>query len=187
MQERSALGAIRESLETDRLQLRAAMERVAPELRSRKPGPNRWSVAEVLEHLSIVEARVVGMLGAMIPSAPTVDAAADASAAALDRTGLRNRGNRIVAPEQIQPTGTVSAEDAWKALERSRAQLLQLLETAIGRDLAQINRQHPVLGPLNGYQWLAAVGGHEERHAMQIVEIATELERASPAPDEARS
>jgi hypothetical protein len=181
MQETSALGVIRESLEVDRRQLRAAMERVPPELRSRKPGPDRWSVAEVLEHLSIVEARVVGMLGAMIPSAPTSDATAESSAATLDRSRLRNRGERIIAPDQIQPTGTVSAEEAWTALERSRAQLLQLLDTAIGRDLAQINRQHPVLGSLNGYQWIAAVGGHEERHAAQIVEIAGQLSAGAGA------
>jgi hypothetical protein len=171
----STLTAVRESLAGDRATLRAAVDRVPAALRQQKPAPDRWSVAEVLEHLSIVEGRIVGLLEAMIPTAPQAETPSDPAASVLDRTRFRNRANRITAPDAIRPTGTVSAENAWAALEQSRAQLLQILETAQGRDLAQISRQHPALGTINGYQWIAAIGGHEERHAMQIVEIADQL------------
>jgi hypothetical protein len=175
----STLTAIRESLAADRATLRSAVERVPAALRQQKPGPERWSVAEVLEHLSIVEGRVVALLGAMVPTAPQADASAtEPAAVVLDRARLQNRANRVTAPDAIHPTGTVSADDAWAALERSRAELLQVLDTARGRDLAQISRQHPALGTLNGYQWVAAIGGHEARHALQIVEIATQLSKA---------
>jgi hypothetical protein len=166
------MSAVRDSLIADRTALRNAVDRVPPSLRGRKPAADRWSVAEVLEHLSIVEGRVVMLLSVMVPTAPPVTAADGREATAIDRAALRDRTTRINAPDPIQPTGTVNADEAWTALERSREQLFGLLEAAEGRDLTQITRPHPVLGLLDGYQWIAAIGGHEERHMAQIQEIA---------------
>jgi hypothetical protein len=176
MIEPSPLAAVRESLNADRTALREAVDRVPPSLRGRKPAADRWSVAEVLEHLSIVEGRVVMLLGAMLPAAPAVAVTPGAGATPIDRTVLRNRTTRINAPDPIQPTGTISADEAWASLERSREQLFGLLAAAEGRDLTQITRSHPVLGPLDGYQWIAAIGGHEERHTAQILEIGAQFE-----------
>jgi hypothetical protein len=168
------LNSVLEGLKADRAALRAAVDAVAPELRERKPAPDRWSVAEVLEHLAIVEERIVGLLATMIPAAPLAGRDDGAGAApTIDRARLRNRTARVQAPDPIQPTGTMTTEDAWQRLERSRARLLEVLDTAVGRDLTAIGRAHPVLGQLDGYQWIAAVGGHEERHAAQIRELAT--------------
>ena len=174
MSQQSPIAAVRDSLNVDRSTLRAAVDRVPAALRMRKPAVDRWSVAEVLEHLSIVEGRLVMMLGPLLAAAPANTGAAAGPTEAL-RTALRNRSNRVSAPDPIQPTGAVNADEAWAALERTRAELLVLLDAAEGRDLTQVSRQHPVLGPLDGYQWLTSIGGHEERHAAQIVEIADAL------------
>jgi hypothetical protein len=176
MDNTSPLRAVRESLAADRAALRAAVEGVPEALRSQKPAPGRWSVAEVLEHLSIVEARSVAMLGPLIESAPAIGS--PDAVTPLDRARLLDRSRKLSAPDAIQPTGTVTADAAWTALERSRVQLLEILETAEGRDLTRIGRPHPAFGTLDGYQWLAAVGGHEERHAAQILEIAGMLAAA---------
>ena len=44
-----------------------------------------------------------------------------------------------------------------------------------GRDLAAWQRPDPALGLLDGYQWVASLGGHARRHAAQIDEIADAL------------
>ena len=174
----SPIADIKTTLATDRAALRSAVDRVPPALRQQKPAPDCWSVAEVLEHLGLVEGRVVMFFGPMLRDAPTLDAAAQTDATALDRTALRNRSNKIMAPAPIQPTGSVSADDAWATLQDTRVTLLAMLDAAESerRDLAQVSRPHPVLGPLDGYQWVAAIGGHEERHTLQIHEIAEALE-----------
>jgi len=171
----SPIAALRTSLAADRATLRAAVDQVTADMRGRKPAPDRWSVADVLEHLSIIEARVVMMLGVMIPTAPERAGLVSSGLADAAIAAIRDRSSRVVAPDAIQPTGTVSPDAAWAALEGSRASLLALLDGAEGRDLTQITRQHPVLGPLDGYQWIAAIGGHEVRHAAQIVEIVGTL------------
>jgi hypothetical protein len=169
----SPLAAVRASLAADRANLRAAVERVPAAARGRRPAPDRWSVAEVIEHLAIVEERTVGALAPLVATAPPLGT--PRLATHLDRTALRDRTLRVVAPELIQPSGTVDADTAWAALDRSRAALLAVLDTAEGRDLTTIGRTHPRLGQLDGYQWIASIGGHEERHAAQILEIADAL------------
>jgi len=49
-------------LDANRAVLHAAVDAVPPALRERKPGPDRWSVAETLEHLSRVEEGITRLL-----------------------------------------------------------------------------------------------------------------------------
>jgi hypothetical protein len=173
MSDESPLALIRESLAADRATLRAAVERVPPELRDRRPSAGRWSVAELLEHLAIVEERTVMALTPLVVNAPALEAETTPSPTPIDRAHLRNRSLAFVAPDPIQPTGGLDANAAWARLEQSRAGLATIIHKCEGRDLRAIARTHPALGPMDGYQWLAAVGGHEERHALQILEIAS--------------
>lgn len=181
MSAQSPLTDVRATLAADRAALRSAVDSVPAAMRDQKPAPDRWSVAEVLEHLGLVEARVVMAFGPLLQNAPTRDGDTTTGATAIDRGRMRDRENKIVAPPPIQPTGSVSAEDAWATLQDTRVKLLAMLDAveAERRDLAQVSRPHPVLGPLDGYQWVAAIGGHEERHTLQIHEIAAALEKNS--------
>ena len=45
-------------LDSERTALREAVESVPTELRDQAPGPDRWSVALVLQHLVIIEKRI---------------------------------------------------------------------------------------------------------------------------------
>jgi hypothetical protein len=58
------------------------------------------------------------------------------------------------------------------ALAESRRELLSALDLADGLALGQISFPHPLIGPLDLYQWVLFVGQHEARHAAQIEEIA---------------
>jgi len=42
-------------------------------------------------------------------------------------------------------------------------------------------QSHPVLGPINMYQWVLFNGSHEARHTLQIREIAAQLNSAEAA------
>ena len=161
-----------DSLEADRATLLAAVQRVPAPLRSRKPAPDRWSVANVLEHLAIVESRALVLARGLIETAPPLGGNGCDAPTPINRAMLQDRSARVQAPGPIQPKGTLSADEALAALERSRAELMTVIAAAEGRDLRQVSRPHPVLGILDGYQWLGSIGGHEERHALQILEIA---------------
>jgi len=167
------ISVVQRQIAQDRDVLRRAVEVVPRTRRNERPAEDSWSVAEVLEHLAIVEERSLTIIQKLIADAPPRSGQSHAAPTPLDRSGLRDRSQRISAPEFIQPTGTMNAEEAWARLERSRRALDAVLATTGDRDLTKVSRIHPALGPLDGYQSIAAIGGHEERHAAQIRDIAS--------------
>jgi hypothetical protein len=48
-----------EQLEHRHMQLRRTVEAVPVALRSRRPAPDRWSAAEVVDHIAIVEEQIL--------------------------------------------------------------------------------------------------------------------------------
>jgi uncharacterized damage-inducible protein DinB len=162
-------------LDTEREGLLAAVHRVPEDLRDRRPAAMRWSIAEVLEHLATVErgiAKLIATRGRQ-PSAPDAPAAVPLDAERVAR--LRNRGERIEAPERVRPTGKVAAAEALTALSAARAALRQAVADADPVLLERNTHPHAVLGPLCLRDWAQFVAHHEARHAAQILEIAEAL------------
>jgi hypothetical protein len=56
-------------LDAQRALLRSVVEAVPPESRDRPPAAGEWSVANILEHLAIVEQRVGAFISSMIAAA----------------------------------------------------------------------------------------------------------------------
>jgi hypothetical protein len=88
---------------------------------------------------------------------------------------LIDRTNKIVAPKQVVPTGTVDTTAGTVALDRAHAAMVASLENANGVSLENLVQAHPVLGTLNMYHWIVALGLHDDRHAAQIREIGQSL------------
>jgi hypothetical protein len=134
-----------------------------------KPGPDRWSAAEVVEHLALIEDVVLGVL-AKLPQGPAPPA--DWDAKGLDAKLLAqvpDRSTKYEAPPQARPTARWSPEQALEHFLASRARTAELLRTM--HDLRGHVIAHPVFGPMDGYQWVLAVAAHSERHTKQILEV----------------
>lgn len=163
-------------LDTTRSDLSAAVESVAPERRDQRPAEDRWSVAEVLEHLGIIEGRIVQLVSGSIAAAKAGGLAAEAETGpvldSIDRNRIRDRSQRVTAPEMAKPLSVLDAASAWSALQQSRASLRAAVLSGDGLALSEVKHQHPVLGLINLYQWILFVGAHEARHTAQVHEIA---------------
>ena len=179
----SRLEEVLSYLDSQRTALSDAVQLVPAEMREQKPGSDRWSVAQVLEHLVIIEKRIgmgvtkwvsdarAGKLG------PETETSSVMGSLPLDL--IVDRSQRRNAPEDVQPRGEIDAAAAWEALEKARATLRSGVLTGDGLALGEVIQKHPVLGPINIYQWLLFVGSHEGRHTAQVVEIAAELKSQS--------
>jgi hypothetical protein len=161
-------------LESHRAVLREALESVPEPLRETRPEPERWSAAEVLEHLLIIERRVAAMLANDIATLPPLSVAPSSQPDQFTER-LKDRSQRVNAPERLLPAGSLSASEAWRQLTEARAELCRLIESADDRDLTVVRRTHPVLGEMDLYEWLGTLGSHEARHALQIREAAAKL------------
>jgi DinB superfamily len=134
-----------------------------------KPSPDRWSIAEIVEHVVIVEQRVHGIVG-NLSNAPEPPAGWEqAEVDALVVRDVPNRSQRFQAPERVHPTQHWSIEEALERFRNGRDVTLQLLSS--GSSLRGHVFAHPVLGPWDGYQWLMAAGAHGLRHTEQIREV----------------
>jgi hypothetical protein len=166
-------------LDATRSALSEAIDSVPAARRCERPTPERWSVAEVLEHLNLVESRVSKSLARWIDEARSTgigpESEDDTVLDSISRDGIADRSRRVTAPDPVQPSAGLDAEGAWAALQASRAGLRSAFVSGDGLALSQVERPHPFLGSINIYQWLVFVGSHEARHTAQIREIATEF------------
>ena len=172
-------------LDARRNDLRAAVDMVPDDLRDQQPGPDRWSIAQVLDHLTMIDRRVGTGMKKWISDARAAgvgsEAATSSVANSLPTELIKDRRRKFDAPEEIRPRTDVDAKTAWAALERARADLRAAFLEGDGLALGEVIKPHPVLGPINVYQWVLFVGGHEARHTEQIRELANELKLDSAA------
>jgi hypothetical protein len=166
-------------IERSTSELRAAVAAVPPDLRRRKPAPERWSTAEIVEHLALVctlfTSRLSGPLAAareagLGPEQGILRPVPERIAAAM-----ANRRSTRPAPDPARPTGTIDDATAMAALERAHRTFLDLLESADGLALSSVTYDHPFFGTLDIYQWGELLARHELRHVDQIREIAEQF------------
>jgi hypothetical protein len=145
-----------------------------------KPAPGRWSVAEVVEHLALIE-DVVHSILARLPESPAP--ASDRNVKEVDEMILGkvpDRTTKLQAPESAQPTGRWTPAGALEHFAAARNQTAALLaSTPALRGHVFV---HPYFGPLDGYQWIIAVAAHSERHTKQILEVKADANFPAARP-----
>jgi hypothetical protein len=170
------LASVLAALDDSRHALEQAVKDIDPSRRATRPAPERWSLAELLEHLSLAEASFTGWIAAGIDKARAGGLGHEGTERAplpeAVRERLADRVNRRVAPERVQPKGEMSPADAWNAVVEVERRLKDVLIAADGLALNQVLVEHPSLGPFNIYQWVELMAAHRRRHVEQVREIA---------------
>ncbi len=141
-----------------------------------KPATNKWSVAEVTEHIAAAEDFLRDMITNKVMTAPGRTNAEDVKA--LDAMVLKmipDRSHKVSAPEPLQPNNRFgSTKDSLKHFRASRAQTIAFLKTT--EDLRGHAMNSPLGKQLDGYEWVLFLAAHSERHTKQIEEV-----KADPA------
>ena len=138
-----------------------------------KPAPDRWSVAEVAEHITVSESTLGGLVQQKIMQSPATPQKRD-QVKGKDEMILQrvpDRSHKAQAPEFLRPTGRWATKaDLTKAFEDARASNMNYIRTT-NDDLRDHFFDHPVFGTLDGYQWLLLISTHSLRHTEQIEEV----------------
>ena len=136
-----------------------------------KPGPDRWSVAEVAEHIAAAEDLLRGMIVEKVMTAPPRPAGEDV--AAIDQMvlkGVPDRSQKKQAPEPLKPTNRFGSPDATlKHFVEARTATEDLLKKT--PDLREHATDSPMGKKLDGYEWILFIAAHSERHTKQILEV----------------
>jgi hypothetical protein len=152
----------------------AALAGVSPAQWSWKPDPDRWSVSETAEHTAVVLRGVQRLLATKLFEQPLPPR--ESAARATDDLVVRmmfDRSKRRPAPESVLPKGRWATPEALAGdFVAARDALLEWL-AGVQYDLRSYGAPHPVMGTLDGVQWLLFVAAHTERHTRQIIEAKT--------------
>jgi len=138
-----------------------------------KPAPDRWSVAEVSEHIAVAESTLLGLVQKRIMQSPAApekrELVKGKDQIILER--MPDRSHKAQAPEILRPTGRWASEaELTKAFEDSRRATMDYIRTT-NDDLRDHFFDHQVFGTLDGYQWLLLISAHSARHTEQIEEV----------------
>ena len=175
----NSVAEIYEAIDESRSQLLASVESLGGGQDAFRPGPDRWSIAEIIEHLSLVEGQIARLFHVMLSKAEAAgatraeDEAAAATASFAAPVSIEHflealREKKLQSPDGARPGGQLSLADALARLHDSRAALHSLRPRLERIDGTALRYPHPAAGPINAYQWLLFVGSHEDRHRLQI-------------------
>jgi hypothetical protein len=135
-----------------------------------KPAPDRWSVAQVTEHIAAAEDFLRALAKEKVMLAPAGEAGRDVSK--TDEAVMAmvpDRSHKAQAPEPLVPTNRFgSPEGSIKHFVESRATTEDFLKNTTGM------RDHVLdspMGKLDAYEFVLLVAAHSERHTKQINEV----------------
>jgi hypothetical protein len=161
-----------EELASSEARLLDLVEGLTPDQWNFRETPDRWSIAEIIEHLILFENFILGTIAKVLegPAEPGKKALAAGKEPLV--LGLANtRGSRIQAREAARPVGSwPDAAGRMAELRKARARTVTFA-AGTEADLRGHFFPHLAFGDLDCYQWLLVLSRHVGRHALQIEEI----------------
>ncbi len=139
-----------------------------------KPAPDKWSVAECVEHIAAAEDLIRGMAADKVMKAPAAPGRDTAKIDAGIMAMIPDRSQKAQAPDELKPTNRFgSPEGSLKHFVESRTATENFL-----KDTPDL-RAHAVDSPMGGakldaYEWVLFVSAHSQRHTKQIEEVKTD-------------
>ena len=160
-------------LETTKKGVLEAMKGLSEAQWNFKPAPDRWSVAQVTEHIAAAEDFLRMLAKEKVMLAPAGEAGRDVSK--TDETVMAmvpDRTHKAQAPEPLVPTNRFgSPEGSIKHFVASRVTTEDFLKSTAGM------RDHVMespMGKLDAYEFVLLVAAHSERHTKQINEVKSD-------------
>jgi len=160
-------------LESTKKALLDAVKGLSDEQWNFKSAPDRWSIAEIMEHLAAAEDLIRGMDETQVMKSPAIAPRDPAEVKKIDENVLAqipDRSHKMSAPEPLKPINRFGGPaEAEKHFIESRATTEQYLKTT--PDLRAHAVDSPMGVKLDGYEWILLIAGHTERHTKQLLEV----------------
>lgn len=137
-----------------------------------KAGPDRWSIAEVAEHIALSEETILGMIQTKMLAAPPPAGPGISDEKLI--AGVTDRSQKATAPEMLKPVSKWATREALtKDFNAARDETTAWVKST-KEDLRAHAAPHPVFGPLDVHQWVLLLAGHSARHTTQIEDVKTQ-------------
>lgn len=141
-----------------------------------KPSPDKWSIAEVMEHIGLAEMGIGQIIQQTLKTPADSNKRKEIKVTDEEiRQRLTNRSGKAQSPEIIKPTGRFSdIQQAIVFFTNARNKHIEFIQTT-QEDLRNRYWQHPATGVIDLYQAVLLISAHCERHTAQIKEVKTDI------------
>lgn len=130
----------------------------------------RWTIAEIAEHITVVEQALFGMFTAPTASKKFASDDLPRIADTTIKLAITNRGTKFTAPEQVRPNGRwKTVADLLANFEKTRATTIEYIKNNKA-DLRSTFVQSP-MGTIDSAQGIVFICGHADRHLAQLREV----------------
>ena len=158
-----------EYLEETKEDLEESIKDLSDEQMQYKPDEESWSVAEIVEHIIIVEGALKNMLESKIQAGESQGEEAKMSDEEVVGF-ITDRSSKIQTQDQFQPSGKFSsADEAIDEFDDQRESIVDWLKDS-DVDMRKYVNEFP-FGKIDAYQTILFMAGHTERHTAQIEEV----------------
>lgn len=154
--------------------LLAVVENVSDEQANILREGEKWTVAQIVEHIGIVQEGMSRISAKLLTEAQTNGKQSEGKVLIGEDFSQKAAGAReqkFEAPDRMQPTGNPTITESIEKLAESRQKLQDLKPLFETVDCSEHKFPHPSFGDLTAHEWLALVGGHEYRHIEQIKKL----------------
>jgi len=138
-----------------------------------KSAPEKWSIADCVEHLTHAEDFFYKLVTNTVIKSPITP---DKENKATDEkfiTLVNDRNQKMQAPDPIKPTGKWSTvEETLQELDKRRSRTIEFVKNT-NEDLRSHFHAFPGRDPIDGVQWVLLISAHCDRHIAQINEVKT--------------
>jgi len=139
------------------------------------PGVNKWSAAQLVAHLVVVERGVVTNVDRLTQKAAIP--VPFPKRMHLPLWLVEARVIRHKSPVPLDESLLGEKEAMLAGLRGVRERTMAFIQETERRDLRAYCWRHPFLGMLNVYEWMEMIAAHQLRHTKQVREIEAKLSR----------
>ncbi len=161
-----------------RTKLKETVSNLTEEQANFLPEGEKWSVANLVEHISMVEngiARISAkLLGEAQAKGEKTNGEAKISESFLEKASW-GRTQKFEAPERVHPSGKLTIAESLAKLDENRLKFEELRPLFESVECSDFKFPHPAFGDMSAHEWLALIGGHELRHMQQIKKILSQI------------
>ena len=137
-----------------------------------KPDETTWSIADVVEHLAIVESTFGDMVQKTVAAGP--NPTLKDSLVFTDEQIMpvvTDRSNKVKTAKPFEPSGKFGSHEATvQAFLEKRKELIDYVKTTDDDLRNRYNRELP-FGIVDGVQLIMFTAAHSERHVLQMEEV----------------
>ncbi len=138
-----------------------------------KPAPDKWSVAEVAEHIALSEDFISKRISENVMKSPAAPPEKRVAVKGKEEQILKmipDRSQKAQAPEQLRPQNAFASRDALlKAFKSKRDANIKYIKDT--KDELHAHIAPSPLGEIDAYQWMLFMAAHSKRHTAQIEEV----------------